>query len=386
MTEREFLERLRSGLNHLEPEELKSTLDFYREAIADRMEEGFSEAEAVNNLGDVEAIAASLRKSPSTLFAGNRKIPCNIHTGACSVWLIMGVIIPVVLILVGGILFSVALTAGIVLLLMILVAVIAPLGVFMAWIFRRRIGFCRIENGCAGVPVQKTFDAAIPAIDFADANAHVELSASPDDKIHLKYREFAVNGYTIGEADGILYIKGKNNRTLNAPGKFEIMVPSGFHGSLGICAENGKVSGGAVTGLGSVEVKLANGKMDLADLNTAGSLTVRTANGKVALYKIHCAGDMSITGSNGRIDLTETCADGRLEVIFKNIRLGVDRISAGKSIRLRANVGLIAGTLAGCAAAYEAPAQIVSSGEWSTSEKHLEIGLDVGKINLEFEG
>lgn len=385
MTEHEFLERLRNGLEHLEPEEIKSTLDFYREAIADRMEEGVSEEEAVNDLGDVEAIAASLRKTPSALFPGPRKASCGMNIGGCLWLLIAGPIVMGVLILVGCVLFSVALTVGTVLMLVIPIIAIALLGASISWLFRRRLGFCRIENDCAGISVQKTYDAAITAIDFVCPNAHVELLASPDDKIHLKYQESESGRYTVDEVDGILYIKGKNRRTINTPGKFEVMIPSGFHGGLRICADNGKVSGGALAGIGSVELRLANGKVDLGKLNMAGSLTVRVANGKITLQEVHCSGDMSITGSNGKTDLTGTSAGGRLEVIFDNTKIGVDRISAGNSILLRGNVGLISGKLAGCAAAYGAPVQIGSSGRWISSEKQLEVSLDIGKINLEFE-
>ncbi len=385
MTEREFLERLRNGLEHLEPEEIKSTLDFYREAIADRMEEGVSEEEAVNDLGDVEAIAASLRKTPSALFTGPRKASCGMNIGGCLAGVITGLVVLAVLILVGGILFSVTLTLGTVLLLIIPVAAIALLGASMGWIFRRRFGFCRIEDGCAGIPVQKTFDAAILSIDFVGSNDHVKLSASPDEKINLKYQESGGKIYIIDEIDGVLYIKEKSRWMYSSHGQLEIMIPVEFHGGLRICADNCKVSGGAVAGIGSVELKLANGKVDLGELNMTGSLTVRVANGKITLHKVHCAADMSITGSNGKTDLTETGAGGRLEVIFNNTKIGVDRISAGKSILLRGNVGLISGKMAGRAAAYGSPVQIGSSGRWRTSEKQLETSLDIGKINLEFE-
>ena len=58
MRKDKFLKELGRRLNKMPPAEMKSTLEYYAEIIADRMEEGNTEEEAVAMLGDIEALAA----------------------------------------------------------------------------------------------------------------------------------------------------------------------------------------------------------------------------------------------------------------------------------------------------------------------------------------
>ena len=60
MDKRTFLQNLQKRLKGLPEEDLQRTLDYYREMIEDRMEEGLSEEEAVANIGSVEEIAEPL--------------------------------------------------------------------------------------------------------------------------------------------------------------------------------------------------------------------------------------------------------------------------------------------------------------------------------------
>lgn len=58
MTRHEFITALTGRLAHLPWEDVKERVDFYTEAIDDRIEEGLSEEEAVAAVGDPEEIAA----------------------------------------------------------------------------------------------------------------------------------------------------------------------------------------------------------------------------------------------------------------------------------------------------------------------------------------
>ena len=60
MDKKTFLAKLQEGLQTLPQEELRERLSFYSEMIDDRMEEGLSEEEAVEQAGPVEAILAQL--------------------------------------------------------------------------------------------------------------------------------------------------------------------------------------------------------------------------------------------------------------------------------------------------------------------------------------
>ena len=60
MNKQEFLSRLRSGLTGLPQEDIEERVEFYSEMIDDRMEEGFTEEEAVAGIGTVEEIISQI--------------------------------------------------------------------------------------------------------------------------------------------------------------------------------------------------------------------------------------------------------------------------------------------------------------------------------------
>lgn len=60
MNKVEFLEQLRNSLNGLPREEVEERVAFYSEMIDDRIEEGLSEEEAVQEIGSVEDIASQV--------------------------------------------------------------------------------------------------------------------------------------------------------------------------------------------------------------------------------------------------------------------------------------------------------------------------------------
>ena len=65
MTKLEFLAALRERLSDLPREDREEKLNFYAEMIADRMEEGLSEEEAVLAVGSPDEIVATLVSEPS---------------------------------------------------------------------------------------------------------------------------------------------------------------------------------------------------------------------------------------------------------------------------------------------------------------------------------
>ena len=60
MLKQEFFDKLRARLSGLPQKELEDRLAFYGEMIDDRMEEGLSEAEAVDGIGSVDSIAEQI--------------------------------------------------------------------------------------------------------------------------------------------------------------------------------------------------------------------------------------------------------------------------------------------------------------------------------------
>ena len=60
MNKYEFLGRLRERLAGLPPKDIEKSLDYYAEMIADRIEDGMSEEEAVAALGTIDEIVAQI--------------------------------------------------------------------------------------------------------------------------------------------------------------------------------------------------------------------------------------------------------------------------------------------------------------------------------------
>lgn len=81
MTKELFLFKLTQQLNNLPKEERDRTREYYSEMIADRMEEGMDEADAVAALGDPESIAREVVQSWREL-SESLPIPAETHSAA----------------------------------------------------------------------------------------------------------------------------------------------------------------------------------------------------------------------------------------------------------------------------------------------------------------
>ena len=62
MNKKEFLSRLEHRLSGLPREEREERLSFYSEMIDDRIEEGLSEEEAVNDIGSIDEVADGIKR------------------------------------------------------------------------------------------------------------------------------------------------------------------------------------------------------------------------------------------------------------------------------------------------------------------------------------
>ena len=60
MTKAEFLSALKAGLSALPDQDIKERISFYSEMIDDRMEDGFSEEDAVAMFGDINELTAQI--------------------------------------------------------------------------------------------------------------------------------------------------------------------------------------------------------------------------------------------------------------------------------------------------------------------------------------
>ena len=74
MTKVEFLDKLGKGLSGLPKEEINNRLDFYSEIIDDKIEDGLSEEQAVEELGSVESIINGILKETPIINLVKQKI------------------------------------------------------------------------------------------------------------------------------------------------------------------------------------------------------------------------------------------------------------------------------------------------------------------------
>ena len=79
MTKKEFLALLKNALYGLPEEDIRESLVFYNEMIADRMEEGLTEEEAVADIGSISEIAAQIKSEKSPVASTDTK-PTKSHT------------------------------------------------------------------------------------------------------------------------------------------------------------------------------------------------------------------------------------------------------------------------------------------------------------------
>ena len=73
MTKKEFLEKLRGSLSALSESDREERLNFYGEMIDDRIEEGYSEEEAVKTVGDPEEIGSQIAGEYSSIRKNDKK-------------------------------------------------------------------------------------------------------------------------------------------------------------------------------------------------------------------------------------------------------------------------------------------------------------------------
>lgn len=140
MNKAEFLDTLRRALSQLPPEELEKQIAYYEELFADMQEDGLSEQEAATKLGDPTQIAQELLIE---LPLGTLVKSCVKSAGRLSglnivllvlgfpVWFPLLLSFGAVLLAVLIVLWSLVLSFGVVVLALGIVAVAAPIGLFV---------------------------------------------------------------------------------------------------------------------------------------------------------------------------------------------------------------------------------------------------------------
>lgn len=74
MNKKSFLEMLKNRISHLPHSDVEKAITFYSESIDDRIEDGMSEIEAIESLGDIQEIADNIEQSISIPILVKEKI------------------------------------------------------------------------------------------------------------------------------------------------------------------------------------------------------------------------------------------------------------------------------------------------------------------------
>ena len=74
MNKKEFLHELRSSLRGLNDDDIDEKISFYSEMIDDRIEEGYSEEEAVSEIGTVDDVILDVAKDAKLIRLLRQKV------------------------------------------------------------------------------------------------------------------------------------------------------------------------------------------------------------------------------------------------------------------------------------------------------------------------
>ena len=142
MTKADYLQVLRAHLTQMPPEERESHLAYYEELIDDMLEDGMTEAEAAEHLGDPAVIAQELlTELPLGTLVKTRVRPSGGWTALTVVLLVLGspvwlpllLSLAVVVLALLIVLWSLVLSFGIVVLALGLSAPAAIIGMFLGY-------------------------------------------------------------------------------------------------------------------------------------------------------------------------------------------------------------------------------------------------------------
>ncbi len=312
MSKKEFLKKLKKALNDLPREERNKTIEYYSELIADRVEDGTSEEEAVAAMGSIDEICGNIRQD-----AEEKGVKLKKSGGA----------VKKVLILILAVLLAAGLLLGSVPLL------VNVFGVDFSFI----TGEWKEVNAEYSVPADKQIQLDMNLMDL-------ELGISPDDKVHVKYYENKVIDYSVKETsaglDVIQKVKFWGAPLINTRDKSTVvLVPEGFSGSLVTKLTSGDTTIQGLTALTKLSVKTTSGDIVVENAGASSELKIEATSGRISADKLS-AGKGSIAATSGDITLSSASFDGDLDIGCTSGNIDVARIVCA-GLRVKATSGSI---------------------------------------------
>ena len=214
-----------------------------------------------------------------------------------------------------------------------------------------------------------TASGATKEIKVDEIGADIKLTASKDEKVHIKYYQNGIRIYDITDQSGVVTVTSSEQSSfigisVSTP-IVTIALPADFGGSVKISNEVGDITAEDIS-LCALSAETENGYIKLSGVKTLGNLELDTENGAIELYNVNCGSTAKISAENGNIfaqkttviDMYVEAETGHLTLadinasgsIFGDSENGdtqISNVSVGAALTLISENGDIRGTIAG---------------------------------------
>ncbi|QNK40891.1 DUF4097 family beta strand repeat-containing protein [Caproicibacter fermentans] len=353
MNKKQYFRRLKFLLRSLPRGEREKILQFYREILEDKIENGIPEENAVNELGDVHVLAQKiLAENP----VRRQMSP--------------GKIVAIVLVSFFGVVLVAALTA-------------AALGFAAYTQVKTSATASSSSTRDGGEKESRTYAAAADGVLTVQVNAEnkkIELVSTDGDQITAQYCTAQDQVYKLSNQNGVFSVANKdlsygsrfpdswiNGSVIDPADLITVKIPKDF--------------------AGDITVETSNSAIAASDFSKLGGFRCETSNSAICLSGIS-ARDVKLESSNALISMENISTAGQLSARTDNAAISLERI-ASPDIKLETTNGMIRGTIQGRENDYTIDADTTNAvsnlQSRSGGEKKLSVHTSNGLIHIDFD-
>ena len=254
-----YLKKLRYLIRALPNSERETIIDFYREIIEDKIENGEAEAQAVAELGNVNALAQKiLMENPNRRPRDVQRMISIAFASFCGVFIVAAVVI------------------------FIYSFMSVPAG---------KAGNAQSSTAEAGISEKKTVTSPAKGVTgiVVDAeNKDIVVKQSTEDTISITYFADKTQSYTVATENGEMKLVNKDHASHGSFYLFPehgnhtsitISVPQSYNGAISIDTSNGDIKLTHVKA-SKLDLKSSNGDIDIKEV-TSPELILDTSSGDI---------------------------------------------------------------------------------------------------------
>ena len=358
MNKEEFLLTMQNALSGMPRADLEKTLQYYREMIEERVEEGMTEAEAVADVGDPIELAEAIRSKPAKRTAVQttkppkapkpQREPKPMSGGKKAVLIVCAVLL-------------IAAGVGVIL---------ASLHIGRKNVMEKEYTFANdfvsaleIESGSAEVKLLHASDGVCRVV-CVEGVGHEYRVWTNDGTLHVerikKWSLFPVSlsgdhvrVYLPDQDYASLWVKSSSGGVSVPEGfRFNVAIVDVSSGGVGFAAEvteemNIRASSGGVAVSGSspdsLFISASSGGVSLSRM-TPGNADVHISSGTLRLDGVHCSGGLRAESSSGAVRFSDVIADGKLELSCSSGSIKLDDCDAAE-LDIECTSGSVSGHL-----------------------------------------